>query len=242
MPRSTRIAIVVGTLAGAAIGLGAVALSAGRVLDAGVGFVTDGSEASAPAFVVGQAGMYLFVIVAGAIGGVVLGLIGYAVGRESDPTVRRFGAGPMTLVAAGIGAAFGFGVFRALAGLMADVVEGTVTLTVFRAVIVAVVAGAATGAVCSGSVERFSRLETFGFTGDAWPATPEAFIKDAAAAVGVPILGLGVGVSAVYVFSRVLLDADGTTAVTLFGGVAALILFGAALIAAVGARRSGKSR
>ena len=238
MPRSTRIAIVVGALAGAAIGLGAVALSAGRVLDAGVGFVTDGSEASAPAFVVGQAGMYLFVAVAGSIGGAVLGLIGYAVGREADPTVRRFGAGPMAMVAAGIGAAFGFGVFRALAGLMADVVEGMVTLTVFRAVLVAIVAGAATGAVCSGSVERFSRLEAFGFTGEAWPATPGVFIRDAAAAVGVPILGLGVGVSAVYVFSRVLLDAEGNTAVTLFGGVAALILFGAALIAAVGARRS----
>ena len=238
MPRSTRIASVIGALLGAVIGLGVVALAAGRVLDAGVGFVANTAGASAPAFVVGQAGMYLLVAVAGALGGLLLGLVGYAVGRESDPEAHRFGPGPMAAVAAGIGAAVGFGAFRAVAGIMGHVVEGTVTLTVFRATLVALIAGAVTGAVTAGAVERLARPEVFGFTGAAWPSTPGAFVREAAAAVGLPVLGVVVGVSVVYVFSRVLLNSDKNVAVVLFGGVAAIILFGAAAVAAMGNRRS----
>jgi len=236
--RSARMAVVIGTLLGAVLGLGVVAIAAGRVLDAGLGFAASGSASPAPAFVVGQAGMYLLVAVAGALGGVVLGLVGYAVGREADPEARRFGAGPMALVAAGTGAAVGFGAFRAVAGLMGHVVEGTVTLTVFRAVVVALIAGGVTGAVTAGVVERLSRPEAFGFNGQAWPASPAAFMSNAAAAVGLPVIALIVGVSVVYVFSRVLLNSGTNTALTLFGGVAALILFGAAVAAAMGSKRS----
>lgn len=236
MPRTTRIAVMVGAALGATIGLGVVAFASGRVLDAGIGFGPGPSPA--PSFVVGQAGMYVLVAIAGAIGGAVLGLIGYAVGREADPDARRFPAAPLALVSAGIGSAVGFGVFRAAAGILGDIIEGQVVLTVFRAIMVALISGAVMGAVCAGAAERLSRPEVFGFAGDAWPASPAAFIKDATAAIGLPVLGLVVGASAVYVFSQVLLNSETDVATTLFGGVAALILLGAAVVAAMGSRRS----
>lgn len=239
MPRSTRIAIVIGALLGATLGLGAVALAAGRVLVAGIGF--DVGPAPSAAFVVGQAGAYLFVAVAGAVGGAVTGLAGYAAGGEADPDTTRFGPGPSAVVAAGLGAVVAFAVFRAAGGLIGDIVDGQVILSVFRAIVVALIGGAATGAVCAGATERFSRPEAFGFAGHAWPASPGAFVRDAAAAVGLPLLGLVLGGAAVYLFSQVLLGADTEVATILFGAVAALILFGAAVFAAIAARRSRKS-
>jgi hypothetical protein len=231
--RSTRTAVVVGGAFGAFLGLGAVAMSAARVLHSGVD--------AGPTFVVGQAGKYLFVVVAGALGGAVLGLVGYVVGRETDPETPRFGAGAMAVVATGIGAVAAFATFRASAGLTADIVNGVVTLTVFRAIVIGLITGAVTGAMSAGMVERVSRPAAFGFAGDAWPSSPRAFVRDSIAAVGLPILGLVIGVSAVYLFSRVLLHADDHVAVTLFGGVAALILFGAAAVAATSGRRSHRS-
>lgn len=237
MAHSTRIAIIIGALVGAALGLGAVAMAAGRVLDGGVELVTGSAGRATPAFVVGQAGMYLLVTVGGALAGSVLGMVGYAVGREADPATTRFSLGPVTLAGAGIGAAVGFGAFRAMTGILGDVVEGVVTLTVFRSIVVALLVGLVTGAITAGGVERLSRPEAFGFSGEAWPANPAAFVRDAAAAVGLPILAVITGASMVYVFSQVLLNTETDVALVLFGGVAALILFGAAVVAALGARR-----
>ncbi len=233
MARSTRIAFLVGALAGTVIGLGTVALAAGRVMSAGVGV----DPAGAPAFVVGQAGMYLLVVVAGAIGGAIVGALGYAVAREVDPDTRRFGAGWMTALAAGTGAVVGFAVFRSMAGMMGDVVEGIVTLTVFRAIVTALVTGALTGAVTAAAVDRVSRAEVYGFTGAAWPSSVGHFITDTAAAIGLPLVGVAAGAGAIYLFARLLLASDTNVALVLFGGVGAVILFGAALAAGLGRRR-----
>jgi len=234
--RSTRIAIAIGAPLGAAVGIVVVAFAAGRVLNGGVGFVASGSGPASPAFVVGQAGIYLLVAVAGAVAGSLLGMIGYAVGHEADPDVARFGAGPLAVVGAVLGAAAGFGAFRALTGLLGSVTEGTVTLTVFRAIVIAVIAGAVTGGVTAGAVERWSRPEAFGFAGGAWP-TRRVFLRDAAAAVGLPLLGLFVGAAAVYLLSKALLNTETDAALILFGGIAAVILGGAAVVAARGAKR-----
>jgi hypothetical protein len=232
--RSTRIAFFVGGLAGTVIGLATIALAAGRVMSSGVGI--DG--AGAPSFVVGQAGMYVLVVAAGAIGGAITGALGFAVAREVDPDTRRFGAGWMTVLAAGTGAVVGFGVFRAIAGAAGDVVEGVVTLSVFRAVVTALVTGALTGAVTAGAVDRLSRAEAYGFSGEAWPSSVGHFIRETAAAIGLPLAGVAGGVGVIYVFARLLLASDTNVALVLFGGVGAVILFGAAIAAALGSRRS----
>jgi len=232
--RSTRIALFVGALAGTVIGLGTIALAAGRVVTAGVGVDTAG----APAFIVGQAGMYLLVVAAGAIGGAITGALGFAVAREVDPDTRRFGAGWMTLMAAGIGAVVGFAVFRAIGGAVGDVVEGVVTLTVFRAIITALITGALTGAVTASAIDRMSRAEAYGFSGEAWPSSVGRFITDTAAAIGLPLVGVAAGAGVIYVFARLLLASETNVALVLFGGVGAVILFGAAIAAAMGSRRS----
>ena len=90
------------------------------------------------------------------------------------------------------------------------------------------------------AVERLSRPETLGLGGAAVPRSLGDFVRDGAAAVGIPAAGLTVGAALVFVLSRVLLEADETTALIVFGGVAALVLFGTALIAANPPRRRGR--
>lgn len=227
MPRRTWFAIAIGSLAGAFLGLMALALAAARVLDGGLAATLDG-----PVFEVGQGAMHLLVIVAGIVGGSILGLIGFAVGREAAPDEPRFQAGPLALIGGVTGAIVAFATTRAAVGAGGSIVAGIVTLSPFRAAVVALIAGAVTGGVVGGTVERISRTDAIGIGGEAWPRTPGAFIKDAAAAMGLPGLGLVLGAAIVFGLSRVLLEATDTVALIVFGGVAAAILFGAAIIAA----------
>jgi hypothetical protein len=55
--------------------------------------------------------------------------------------------------------------------------------------------------------------------------------------VSLPAVGLVVGAALVFGLSRVLLEADKTVALFVFGGVAAVVLFGTAFIAAHPPRR-----
>ena len=232
--RRTAVSIFLGALLGAVLGVSVLALAAGRVVDGGVGVGDSG-----PAFVVGQGSLHLLVVVAGAVAGAVLGLVGFAAGREAAPDSERMSMGPMAILGAGVGAAMAFGAARAALGAAADIEAGIVTLSFFRAGIVALVAGAVTGAIVGGTAERLSRPEALGLEGVAWPSSPGAFVKDALTAVGLPGLALAVGAVLVWGFSEILLGADHTTGLILFGGVSALILAGAAALAALPLRRRG---
>jgi hypothetical protein len=133
-----------------------------------------------------------------------------------------------------------FAATRALVGLTADITGGIVTISVFRGAIVALTAGAATGLVLGGAVERLSSPAVYGFGGEAWPANPVAFLRDAAVAVGFPVLALAVGGLAVWGLSAVLLEASKEVAIVVFGAVAALVLAVAAFVASrPPARRNG---
>lgn len=231
MPRRTWFAIIIGSFVGALLGIAVLALAASRVLDGGLAAVADASGRSTPVFEVTQGAMYLLVAIAGAVAGSILGLIGYAVGREAAPDEPRFSAGPLAVIGAGVGAAIGFAATRAAVGAGGSIAGGLVTLSVFRAGLVAVIAGAITGAIVGGTVERISRTEALGIGGEAWPHSPAAFVRDAAAAMGLPALGIAVGAAIVFGLSRVLLEAETEVGLVVFGGVAALILAGAAVIA-----------
>ena len=104
---------------------------------------------------------------------------------------------------------------------------------------VALIAGGTTGIAVAGTIERIGRTEVVGLEGAAWPSNPLAFAKDALAAMGLPTLGLVVGLGITFVLSQVLLEADKTAGLFIFGGAAALVLFGAAAIAAMPPRRGG---
>jgi hypothetical protein len=232
VPRRTWFAIIIGSLVGAVLGVTVLALAAARVLEGGLDAVTDASGRSTPVFQVTQGAMYLLVGVAGAVAGSILGLIGFAVGREAAPDEPRFSAAPLVIIGAGVGAAIGFATARAGVGAGGDIAAGFVTLSVFRAAVVALVAGTITGGIVGGTVERISRTEALGIGGEAWPRSPGAFLRDAAAAMGRPALGLALGAVIVFGLSRVLLESATEVGLIVFGGVAALILFGAAVIAA----------
>lgn len=228
MQRRTAVSILLGALLGAVLGVSVLALAAGRVVGGGVGVADAG-----PAFQVGRGALNLLVLVAGAVGGAVLGLVGFAAGREAAPNSRRISMGPMAALGAGVGAAIAFGAARAALGAGADIEAGVVTLTVFRAGIVALVAGAVTGAIVGGTAERLSRPEALGLGGEAWPSSPVAFARDALTAVGLPGLGIVIGATLIWGFSEVLLQSDHSVGLVLFGGVSALILAGAAALAAL---------
>lgn len=237
MFRRTFAAATAGSVAGGLLGLLALALASTRVLDAGLTVPVRDDGLIEASFAVGQAGMYVLVLVAGAIGGAILAMIGYAFTTQAEPTARRYGLGPIAALGAVAGAPIAFAAARAAVGLAGDITAKTVVLSVFRASFVAAAAGMVTGLLIVVAVERLSRPEVLGMSGAAAPRSVGQFVRAGATAVGLPAVGLAVAAIAVFGFSRVLLEADPTLALIAFGGIAALILGGTALLAARPPRR-----
>jgi hypothetical protein len=235
MQGRTWTAAILGSALGGALGIGALALVSARTIHSGLAFPEAGGG---PAFVVGRGPMTLYLLIAGALAGLILGAIGYAAGRSADPTERRYGAGPLIALGALTGSMVAFAATRTTIGALASILEGVVTISVFRASIVALVSGAVTGAVVAVAVERMSRPQLFRFGGEAWPAHLGAFIRDSATAIGIPMVAVGVGAAVVFGLSRVLLGTSHLVALIIFSAAAALVLFGAA---AVAARKPGRS-
>jgi hypothetical protein len=221
-------------------GLSVVALAAGRVIGSGIESIEVLNEPARATFVVEQAAMYLLITVAAAVGGALISGVGYAIGRLAAPDDERFPLGPLTVVGAATGAIVGFATARAAIGVGGTIVDGMVSLSVFRAAIVAAIAGAVVGIVLGATVDRLLRPRVIGLEGSAWPSTTREFLRDAVAAMGLPALALVVALGLVFGLSRVLLDADHLVAVIIFGAAAALVLFGATAIAALPGRHSAQ--
>ncbi len=234
MQRRTWSAIFLGGTLGAILGLAVVALAAARVIGSGIDTIVVEGEPSRATFLVTQAGMYTLIVAASAMGGVIVALIGYGAGTMADPANERFTMGPLAVIGGLAGAVVGFAAARTAIGVGGSIADGIVSLSVFRAAIVALVTGAITGIAIGGTVERIGRPEVLGFEGAAWPSNPVAFVRDAMAAMGLPTLAILSALGIVFALSRVLLESESTAALVLFGGIAALVLFGAAAIAARG--------
>lgn len=231
MHRRTWSAIFLGGTLGAILGLAVLALAAGRVIGSGIDTaLVDGDPARAT-FLVNQAALYMLVVVASAIGGAILAAVGFAAGTLAGPESERFALSPLVVIGTFAGAAIGFAAARTAIGVGGTISGGVISLSVFRAAMVALVTGGVTGVVIGGTVERVGRPEVLGFGGTAWPSNPTAFLRDAMAAMGLPTLGIVVGLAIVFLLSKVLLEADKTTALIVFGGVATVVLIGAAAIA-----------
>lgn len=237
MPRRTWSATFLGGLLGAVLALGVVALAAAQVIGSGLDSVQIPAEPARATFLVTQAGLYTLVLVAGALGGVVIALVGFGAGTMADPENERFAAGPLAVIGGLAGAVVGFAAARTAIGVGGTISDGIVSLSVFRAAMVALVTGATTGMVIGGTVERVGRPAVLGFRGAAWPSNPLAFARDAVAAMGLPTLAILSGLGIVFVLSRVLLESEANAGLVIFGGVAAIVLFGAAAIAAMPPRK-----
>jgi len=235
LQRRTWSAITLGGTLGAILALAVVALAAGRIFGGGVEAVVfdDTTGATRATFLVTQAGMYTLITIAGAMGGAVIAGVGYAVGSLAGDDSERFSLTPLVIIGAFAGAVIGFAAARTAIGVGGTISDGIVSLSVFRAAMVALIAGGTTGVVVAGTIERVGRTEVVGLEGAAWPSNPLAFAKDALAAMGLPTLGIVLGLGIVFTLSQVLLEADKTTSLIIFGGVSALVLFGAAAIAAM---------
>ena len=233
MQRRTFAAIAIGALLGGIVALAVLALAAGRVVLTGVE-LGDGGGA---VFRVSEGAMDLLIVVAGALAGALLGAVAYAVGKEASPDSPRVALTPLIVLGAVIGAVVGFGVARSALGLAADRFDEVATVTVFRAALVALVSGGVAGGIIGGTVERLSNPAALAFGGEAWPRSPVEFTRDALSAMGLPALGMVTAVAIVFGLSRILLDASKEVALIVFGGVAALVLFGAAFIASHPPRR-----
>lgn len=234
MTRRFAIASVLGAVLGLVAALGVLALVAARVIETGVdAVVLDEATGRARAtFAVTQGGAYLLITVAGAVAGVVFGAVGYAVGREAAPDESKIALSPLLVIGGIAGAIVGFASSRVLLAVGAETELGALDVSVFRAIVVAVVAGAVTGAIVAGTVERMSRAELFGFEGEAWPSSPVAFLRETMTAVGLPTIGALVAAVVIGGFGWLLLEVPHEVGIWLFGGVAALILVAATIIAA----------
>jgi hypothetical protein len=230
----TWIAALLGATLGALIALAVLALAGTRIITSGVDatLLDAGNLRSRAEFVVSRGGFNLLVATAGLIGGAALGAIGSVVGREAGGDGRRLDVLPLTIIGAFVGLIAAYATATASLGAAASIDDGLITVSVFRAIGVALLAGGITGGVVGGTVERISHPEVLGLEGDAWPSNPVAFAREALTAVGFPALGAVVGIGLVYGLSTVLLEADHTLGLIVFGGVAAAVLAGAAFIAA----------
>lgn len=230
MTRRTFAAAAAGTGAGAFLGILALALVAGQVATSGLGV----TESGAPAFAVTQAAMYTYLLVAGAVGGTLVALLGrFAAGDEES----RHGPGPVAVLGATSGAVLAFATTRTAVGMGGDIAGGMVSLAVSLAAILSLVVGAATGLTVAVAAERLARPAALGVQGEAVPASTGAFLRHAAVSAGLPIAGLVAAVAVVFGVSRVLLGAERIVALAVFGGLAMALLAGAAFIASRSPRR-----
>lgn len=226
-------AFLYGTVAGAFLGLVAFAILGGRfALGAAVAVpLATGSQRAAIQFAASSGGLFLIVIVAAVLGGLVVAGITYAAAREGEPGAPKFPLRYQLPTAATVSAIATYAVVRAGIGGFGDIVMGVVTVSVFRMVLIVAVAGATAGAVTGYIVDRLARPELLGLGGVAWESH-RAVLASMTRAVGIPLVAVvGVGGFAI-ALSQLLLSANSTeVAVILFSVAGAVVLGGITLIA-----------
>ncbi len=231
-----------GAAAGALLGVLGLALMGGLVVTGTVDatLISQSRSIARPQFTASAGAMYLLVVIYGAAAGLLLATGTVAIMRFLYPEERRFGPGVLELGGTVVGAVFAYVGLRTGLGwggaIIFDEVTGTTTavLSVFRATLVAAGVGAFVGVVIAPTVEWLSRPAVVGLEGEAWPESRPAFLKETMRAMAVPVVALATAAVIIFGFSRVLIAGaeDIAIVVTVFSVVAALVLAGAAYIAA----------
>jgi hypothetical protein len=237
--RRTIAATAIGGAIGAFGALAVLALAATRVITDGVGAVVlnEASGRSRPEFVVTEGGLTILVIVAGALAGAFFGGLGYLVNRAVAPEERRFRVWTMVGAGAATGIVAAYAATRIGLGIGSDITGGVVTLSIFRATIIALATGIVTGGVVAGGIERLSSVEVMGLEGEAVQPSAMALAREAAAAMGFPLLAALLAAGIVGGLGLLLLEMSAEVALITFGAAAAVVLGVAAFMAANPPRR-----
>ena len=220
-------AVGYGELAGALMALALVAILGSRAAIDGAG-ITDGRAE----FVVSAGSLFLTVAISGALGGMLIAGTAYIFAHQTEPDNPRFPLGYLLPVAAITGALFSYIPMRIGLGGWGDLVEGTITVSVYAMVIIGLIAGIIAGGITTAIVDALARPAFLRLEGEAWPTSGREVAVHMLRAVGTPLVALLVGAVFAVGLSQILLEVEGTGAVIVFSVVAALILGGAALIAA----------
>ncbi len=226
-------AVLYGSIAAGLLSLVAVAILGGRFgLQAAVATpVFEGSPQASIAFVASSGGMYLIVVTAGIVLGLIIAGVTYAVTRETEPDSPKFPLGWLLPIAGFTSAVAGYATFRAGLGLESDITAGVVAVPVTSLVITALISGLVAGGITTFVVDRLARPDLLGLGGAAWPSSSAELMGAMARAVGIPLVGVAIaGVFAIGL-AQLLLSAEGTLAVVLFSVAGAIVLGGAALLA-----------
>ncbi len=239
MSRRTLAISALGAAAGAVAGLLVLAAVAFFLIDetADSRLLDPGTGLSSARFVSTAGATYLLVVVVGALFGLALAKLTIGLVGSAHPEEPRIAAITLLAVAAGLGAAIAYAVLRASLGLGGDIVRNptsgitTITVTVFRAPVIALTVGAVTGLLVAPVAEFLSRPAALGLTGVAWPRNAAQFMRETMPAMLIPVLALLTVAGIVIVFSQLLLLEPGVIAVTLFSVGAAAVLAGAAFFA-----------
>ncbi|MCP3973748.1 MAG: hypothetical protein GY720_04570 [bacterium] len=232
MPGRVR-SVVYGAAAGALLGVVAVALWGSRAsLGSVEGILIDPAAGRGRSdFMISSGWLYLAVILLAMLGGLTIAAIVYAFGRENEPDGARFPL-PYLLPAAAVTAAImAYTSLRFGLGATATIEAGTVTVSVFRLIIISVIVGLVAGGATASVVDALARPGFLGFEGEAVPSSPAAFSREMMAAIGAPTIALVVIAVVAVGLSQLLLSLSATGSVVAFSVAAALILGGAALMA-----------
>lgn len=222
--------VLTGSLAGALLAVVVVVLFAGRFATGSVGM----SDAGDGQLVVQSGALYMATVVAALVGGVAVSVITYGMTASEEADSPRFELShvlPFGLIAA---LAAGYSVLRAGLGLTADIAGGEVTVPIVALAVAALLAGLVGGAATAWVVVTLAAKRVVGLEGEAVPASTSAMLKAALQAITAPMIAIVLIAAVAVSLSQLLLAAEGTAAIAIFGGVGALVLFGATATAYLG--------
>lgn len=227
MTHSPRNAFLFGAAGGAVIALVTLTLTIGRTsLEALTS--SDGTAA----LEVTTGALYLVVLIAGSLGGLLIGAIGYATGLPDDSETPRFPLRYLLPVAAVTAALVSYAVLRIGIGAFGDIGGGVASIGALRLTITVLAMGGVAGGVTAAVVDGLARPELFAFEGEAWPRSGREVMSAMMSAVGAPLTAAVAAAVFTIPLSMVLIELSGDAAVIFFSVVGALVLGAAAIIAA----------
>ncbi len=212
-------AIVIGSVGGGAIALTTFAMVLGRfALHAATG------DEGTSAIQVTTGALYLMVLILSALGGLLIGAIGYGIGASAEPDAPRFGLRYLLPVSAVTAAVVAYAVLRIGVGGFGDIQGGLATIGVFRMAVTVLAMGVVAGGITSGIADSLARPELFFFGGEAWPSGPREVMSAMLGAVSAPLVAAVVAAGFSIPLSIVLVELGGDAATIVFSVVGAIVL------------------
>ncbi len=241
MSRRTISVAVAGAGAGVVLALMILALAANYLVEtaAEAAFLSERRSLVRPHFAANAGSVYLMVTGVAAIAGAVIATVTAAIAGKVKPEEPRFGPWAVAALGAGVAAATTYAVLRSGFGSYADITrditsgQTIITITMFRAVITAILCGAAAGAATAVSADLFSQRNVVGLEGEAWPSRSR-FTAESMRAMLIPLGALVAIVVVVFGLAEVFLTGEEefkNFAVVIASAFAALVLAVAAFIA-----------